>query len=215
MNNMILGISASGRKDGITSKTVQAILEASNSECEYISLSGKKINGCIGCTLCAADNRCQVKDDWNEIAEKLLKADAIVLGAPNYGGTINALGHAFLERMFCFRHREVFSLTGKLGVIVSVEYAREKESAVHSFIKRAFNAQMMAIVGSVSATGYSQCYSCGFGENCGAGNVVRDHGFIDEIKDEHCPLDFKDQKETTFQAYRVGKVLGSILKGRV
>lgn len=47
---MILGISASGKKDGITSKTVKAILESSNSEYEYISLSGKRINGCIGCT---------------------------------------------------------------------------------------------------------------------------------------------------------------------
>ncbi|MHB1126085.1 MAG: hypothetical protein ACYC2T_03875, partial [Bacillota bacterium] len=69
---MILGISASGRKEGITSKTVKAILEATNVEYEYVSLAGKKINGCIGCTKCAADNRCKVKDDWleNKIAPR-------------------------------------------------------------------------------------------------------------------------------------------------
>jgi multimeric flavodoxin WrbA len=38
ITNMILGISASGRKDGITAKTVKAVLAASNCEYEYISL---------------------------------------------------------------------------------------------------------------------------------------------------------------------------------
>lgn len=210
---MIIGISA-GRKEGVTSAVVKKILESSDEEYEYISLSGKKINGCIGCVRCAADNICKQKDDWNEIGSKLLKADAIVFGGPNYGGTINALGHAFLERMFCFRHREVFSLAGKLAVIVSVEYAREKENTVHNFIKKVFDTQMMAIVESVSAIGYSQCYTCGFGGNCGVGNVVRDHGFINEIKDEHYPPHFRDQTEAVFQAHRVGKLLGSILKNR-
>ncbi|MCQ2027243.1 flavodoxin family protein, partial [Clostridium butyricum] len=119
---MILGISASGRKDGVTSKIVKAILEAAGPENEYISLAGKRINGCIGCTLCASDNKCKVQDDWNAIGEKMLEADAIVFGAPNYFGRMNALGHACWERTFSFRHREVFSLAGKLGVIVSVEY---------------------------------------------------------------------------------------------
>jgi multimeric flavodoxin WrbA len=50
------------------------------------------------------------------------KADAIVFGAPNYFGRMNALGHACWERTFCFRHREIFSLAGKLGVVISVEY---------------------------------------------------------------------------------------------
>jgi len=102
---LILGISASARKDGITSAAVKAVLQASGMEYEYVSLTGKRINGCIGCTGCASDNFCKVKDDWNEIGEEMLKAEAIVFGAPNYYGTINALGHACLERTFCFRHR--------------------------------------------------------------------------------------------------------------
>ena len=108
---MIVGISA-GRQKGVTSAAVKAVLEKSGMEYEYLSLSGKKISGCIGCVRCGADNVCKLKDDWNAIGATLLKADAIVFGAPNYGGTINALGHACLERMFCFRHREVFSLAG-------------------------------------------------------------------------------------------------------
>lgn len=211
---MILGISASGRKKGVTSQAVKAILEASKSETEYISLAGKRINGCIGCTGCASDNRCRVKDDWNEIGERMQQADAIVFGAPNYYGTINALGHACLERTFCFRHQESFNLAGKLGVSVSTGYGREKEDPVQAIIKKFMVANMMTVVGTVSAQGYSQCYSCGFGHNCGVGNVVMDHGFIEKIEEKHHPACFKEQESTLFQTHRIGKLLGSILKDK-
>ncbi|WP_411679783.1 NAD(P)H-dependent oxidoreductase [Clostridium thailandense] len=207
---MILGISASGRKDGIISKTVKAILEASNSEYEYISLSGKRINGCIGCTLCAADNQCKVKDDWNEIAEKMLMADVIVFGAPNYGETINALGHACLERTFCFRHREAFSLSGKIGVAVSASYSEEGTNLVNMIIKKSMMINKMSVVGAVSAHGYSQCYTCGFGQNCNAGNVVKKYGPLDKIEKKHLPPSFEEQEDTIFQVNNIGKLLGSL-----
>ncbi|WP_075366329.1 flavodoxin family protein [Desulfosporosinus metallidurans] len=211
---MILGIGASARKDGITSAAVKAVLQASGMEYDYVSLTGKRINGCIGCTRCATDNFCKVKDDWNEIGEKMLKAEAIVFGAPNYYGTINALGHACLERTFCFRHRDVFSLKGKLGVVVSVEYSRETRNTVQTFITKMMQSNKIEIVGAVAARGYSQCYTCGYGASCSIGNVVKDHGFLDEIKSEHCPLHFDEQKDAIDQAYRAGKLLGSELKNK-
>ncbi len=211
---MILGISASGRKDGITSKVVKTILETSNLETEYISLAGKRINGCIGCTRCAADNQCKVEDDWIEIGEKMKKADAIVFGAPNYKGTINALGHACLERTFCFRHRGVFNLAGKLGVSVSTSYGKEKEDPVHLIIKRIMSSNMMAVIDTVSAHGYSQCYTCGYGLDCEAGNIVRTHGFIEKIEEEHYPPCFEGQDDTVFQVHKTGKLLDSILRNK-
>ncbi|WP_366924224.1 flavodoxin family protein [Metallumcola ferriviriculae] len=211
---MILGISASGRKEGITSKAVKAILETTGLETEYISLAGKKINGCIGCTGCAADNQCRVKDDWIEIGEKMLKADAIVFGAPNYYGTINALGHACLERTFCFRHREAFNLAGKLGIAVSTSYGREKEDPVHLIIKNFMIANMMPVIDTVSAQGYSQCYTCGYGHDCGVGSVVKKHGFIEKIEEKHYPPCFKEQEDAVLQTYKSGKLLGSILQNR-
>lgn len=53
---MILGISGSPRKDGGTANAVKKILEESGMESEYISLSGKKINGCISCLGCVEYN---------------------------------------------------------------------------------------------------------------------------------------------------------------
>jgi hypothetical protein len=48
-----------------------------------------------------------------------------------------------------------------------------------------------------------------------AASVVRLHGFIEKIEDKHLPLHFCQQDEAKLQAYKAGKVLGSILRGRV
>ena len=207
---MILGISASGRSDGVTSEAVKAVLKASGQEYEYVSLAGKRINGCTGCTACAADNVCKVQDDWNEIGEKMRNADAIVFGAPNYFSRMNALGHACWERTFSFRHREVFSLAGKLGIAVSVGY--EGEDFVKPQIEDFMLRNKMAIVESVRAQGYGQCYTCGYGHDCSVGRVVRVHGFLDKIEEKDFPPHFAQQDETKNQAYKAGKVLGSILR---
>lgn len=204
---MILGICASGRKDGITSKTVKAVLKSSNCEYEYLSLSGKKISGCLGCTLCAADNKCKIKDDWNEIADKMLVADAIVFGAPNYGGMINALGHACLERTFCFRHKGAFSLAGKLGVVVSTSYIIQENDMISMTIGGVMKSNRMTVIGGVNAHGYSQCYTCGYGHNCSVGNVVKDHGVLNKIEKQHLPRDFEEQEDTIFQVKNIGRLL--------
>ena len=200
----ILGISGSGRADGITAEVIKEILEASGSEYEYVSLAGKRINGCIACMRCAGDNQCKQQDDWNDI----------VFGAPDYYGTLNAVAHACLERTYCFRHQERFFLSGKLGVVVGVDGwdKNSNKSAVINFIKSMMESNKMAIVDSVYAEGFSQCYTCGFGENCGAGSVVSTHGFIEKILPEHYPCRFAGQEDAMAQAYKVGKMLGSMLK---
>ena len=90
----ILGISASGRENGITSEIVSAVLEATGEPYDLVKLAGLHIGGCHGCTRCAADNRCKVMDDWPVIGEKMLTAEAIVFGAPNYYGMINVVDDA-------------------------------------------------------------------------------------------------------------------------
>lgn len=209
----ILGISASGRPDGTVKDAVLAVLEESNQRYEFVSLAGKQVGGCRGCVLCASDNRCKVADDWNAIGEQMLAADAIVFGAPNYYGTINSLGHACLERTFCFRHREAFSLAGKLGVAIGVG-AGPDPSKVVEFIRMVMASNLMPLVGTVKARGQSQCYTCGFGEDCAAGGVVASHGFIERIEQEHLPPPFAEQEDAILQAKKAGKTLGSILRNR-
>jgi multimeric flavodoxin WrbA len=192
---MILGIGASGRKVirnsrgrllcGVTEEMVKYILEKTGEQYEYVSLQGKTINGCQGCACCARDNVCVLDDDWAEIRDKMIEADAVVFGAPNYSGSINALGHAFLERTFSLKHKARV-LAGKINAIVSV--GSGEPGPVEEFILRSFRSNYMAEpVGVLRVEGISQCYICGYGENCAAGGVVARHGFLDKIMDYHFP----------------------------
>lgn len=210
---MILGISASGRKNGMTSQAVKKVLDSTGEQYEFISLSGKIIRGCTACLGCARDNICKLQDDWNEIGQKMRDADAIVFGGTNYFNMLNSLGQATLERTFSFRHMERFILAGKLGVIVSCGY-NPQNNPVKDTIKMFMDTAKMAVVGTVEVGGYSQCYTCGPGMDCAVGNIVRDHGFLTEVLEKHLPKDFNQQDGAKLEAYKAGKVLGSILKAR-
>jgi multimeric flavodoxin WrbA len=217
---MILGIGASGRRVirdshgrllcGVTEEMVQYILDKTGEQYEYVSLSGKSINGCQGCVCCARDNVCVQDDDWPEIRDKMFKADAVVFGAPNYYGSINALGHAFLERTFSLRHRERFPLAGKINAIVSI--GTVEPSPVEGFILKVFRSNYMAEpVGILRVEGISQCYICGYGENCAAGGVVARHGFLDQIRDYHRPT---VSPHAYHRAEIISRRLGDIVRAR-
>ena len=140
----------------------------------------------------------------------MLAADAIVFGAPNYYGSINAIGHAVLERTFCFRHRETFKLAGKLGVAIGT--GKESDSSpVIEFIQKMFRSNLMPVVGTLAVKGQAPCYCCGFGEDCAVGSIVAQYGFVDRITEDMLPPSFAEQSEAVFQAKKVGKTLGSIL----
>jgi len=218
VNVVILGISASGRViernetglllKGVTEDLVKFILENSGEPSEYISLCGKKILGCQGCLKCASDNICKLDDDWAEIRDRIFKASAIVFGAPIYYGTINAVGHAFLERFFSLRHRGKFKLLGKPNVIVTV--GTGEANPAEDLIKSVFRSNYMAApIGVLRAKGLAQCYTCGFGADCTAGAVVRRHGFLNEIRTYHIP---RISPETYRNAQIIAKRLGDTIR---
>ena len=212
---MIIGISGSGRKNAITHAAVEMVLQNTELEYEMISLSNKKINGCIGCTGCASNNICVIKDDFLELAEKLKKADAIVFGAPNYYNMLNGLSHAFWERCFCFRHQDRFALAGKLAVAISTSYSANSANdpvlqQLHTFM----GANHMSVVSSFCVSGYSQCYTCGYGIDCASGNIVKKHGYLDEVLDCHLPLKFEDNADAMLSAKKAGRLLKNIISNR-
>jgi multimeric flavodoxin WrbA len=215
---LILGINASGRSavrndhgilvKGVTEELLKHILTETGEPSEYVHLGGKTIKSCQGCLRCAPDNVCKVEDDWAEIRDKMLQADAIMFGAPIYYGTINALGHAFLERTFSLRHQARFPLTGKTNAIVTV--GKEEPNPAEDYIVKIFRSNYMASpVGTLRAKGIAQCYTCGYGEGCPAGAVVSRHGFLDEIKGYHIP---RIPQETYEKATILAKRLGSVVQ---
>jgi len=193
---MILGISGSGRKNKMIHQAIQEIMKRVEKPSQTISLAGKKINGCIGCTECAEDNICKQNDDWQEIGDLMIQADFIIFGAPNYYGMINALAHACLERTFSFRHRGAFTLEDKIGVSLSTNRKKTESDPIKSKIQMFMKSNKMKILGHVTVGCYDQCYECGYGSLCEVGNVVKKHGKLEKIEEKHLPPEVSEQPET-------------------
>jgi len=206
----ILGISGSCRKDEISSvnKLVRAVLVNTDMEYELISLRGKLISGCIACLGCVTDNICKVKDDMEPLREKIVEADAYVIGAPNYYSMLNAVTHAFLERWFQFRHQEGNLLWGKLGVVVGVGGMDGRMPAAD--IEKFFLYSFIETVASVTGQGAAACYTCGYGETCGVGVPTMLYGEGVKITPEMIP-DVSKQPDVMQAAVDAGRLLGQRL----
>ena len=98
----ILGVSA-GPRDASTSALVRAALigatEVEGVEPRMVSLAGKHVEPCNGCTPCLEAGACVIDDDMTPLYPLLLDADAIVVGTPVYFGTVSGACKAFMERV--------------------------------------------------------------------------------------------------------------------
>jgi multimeric flavodoxin WrbA len=208
----ILGISGSPRKDDRsgTNKLVRTVLEATALDYDLVSLRGKSIDGCIACLGCANDNICKVKDDMTDLRDKIVEADAYVIGAPNYYSTLNAKTHAFLERFFQFRHQEGNTLWGKLGVAVGVG------GTIGNFpaddIEKFFDYNFIKTVAKVGGQGAASCFSCGHGETCHVGIPIMLLGEGIKITPDMIP-DVTKQPDVIKAAEEAGKTLAALLTG--
>ncbi len=206
----VLGISGSPRKEEASGvyKIVETVLHATGCDFELISLRGLKISGCIACLGCVKDNVCKVEDDLAPLREKIIEADAYVIGAPNYYSGLNASTHAFLERWFQFRHQEGNLLWGKLGVAVGVGGSGGHFPA--DDIEKFFLYNFIETVGKVSGQGAASCYSCGYGETCKVGIPYFLYGEGVKITPEMVPSVTK-QDSLMQAAKEAGKLLGQRL----
>jgi multimeric flavodoxin WrbA len=206
----VLGISGSPRKVGTSGvyKLVQTVVENTGCEYEIISLKGKQISSCTACLGCAKDNICKVKDDFQPLREKLVEADAFVIGAPNYFDSMNALTHAFLERWYQFRHQEGRTLWGKLAVAVGVGGIRG--SAPADQIEKMCMVNFIEPVAKVQGQGTASCYTCGYGETCAVGITAFNHGPGVKYTEDMIPNVTK-QADVMAAAADAGKLLGQRL----
>ena len=65
------------------------VFEKEGIETEVIQVGGKNIRGCMSCNSCRKLGRCVINDLVNEVREKLLAADGMVIGSPVYYGSPN------------------------------------------------------------------------------------------------------------------------------
>jgi multimeric flavodoxin WrbA len=148
-----IGINCSPRKGGNTEiliKKVLKVIKESGIETEFIQLGGKKVNGCIACMKCrkAKDGRChQDNVVLNKCIEKMVKADAIIIGSPTYFSDIPAEAKALIDVAGYSLRGAGNPLKKKIGAaVISVRRA----GAIHAFdsINHFFLINEMIIPGS-------------------------------------------------------------------
>jgi len=100
----ILGICGSHRHNGATEYSVKEALKAAETvpgvTTEFVALAGKKLSHCVHCNYCLKNvANCCIKDDYQEIYEKFIEADAYIIGTPVYEMSATPLLQDFLSRV--------------------------------------------------------------------------------------------------------------------
>ena len=211
----VLGISGSPRRDHTTDKLVKEILSKIDGETEFVSLAGKRIGPCIGCLACVEDNICKINDDMKELRQKIVEADAYVIGSANYFSMLNGLTHCFLERFYQFRHNEGKAVAGKPGIAVGVggSGGSAGDFPVKN-IKTFFQYSQIECICEISAQGAACCFSCGYGETCKAGAIHMFFGPGTKITEDIIP-DLSKQPDKIVEAHELGRKLSGRLKALV
>ena len=105
----VIILNASPRKNWNTAKLLQEAqkgAEAAGATTEFVNLYDLKFTGCRSCLACKRKgtqlNKCYWPDDLSPLIDKILQANAVVIGTPVYMGGPTAHFHALYERLgFC------------------------------------------------------------------------------------------------------------------
>ena len=209
MYPQVLGISGSPIKKSNTDRLVQAVLDASDLETEFIKLSRIKVRPCIACLGCKEDNICKPKDDFQELAEKVRHAGAVVVGGYSPYGAVDGFTKAFLERLFSLRHQNGLS-RGKLAVVATTGIGRGAPGLEEASdqIAHALNLEGMEVLGQLKVTGNPECMVCGQSDICPMSALPWIFGDDTEVTPEKfCKVE--DQTETWEQAKVLGQEIGA------
>ena len=149
----IVAFNGSARKGGNTAQLLTMALNElakAGHDTELVELSGQAFPGCIACFKCFEnkDKRCGVKTDMaNDCIEKMLAADAILLGSPTYFADVSAGMKALIERAGMVARANGNMFKRKLGAGV-VAVRRAGASHVFASLNNFFLIGEMIVVGS-------------------------------------------------------------------
>jgi multimeric flavodoxin WrbA len=149
----VIAFNGSVRKEGNTHILLNLVLDelkAEGIETEIYSLAGKPIQGCIACMKCFENKnkRCAVdKDIVNECVQKMIEADAILLGSPTYFADVSAGMKALIERCGMVGRANAGLYKHKVGAAV---VAVRRAGAIHVFnsLNYFFTINEMIVPGS-------------------------------------------------------------------
>lgn len=101
----ILAIKSSPRANGNSNTMIEKILQGAEEKGDIVfryDLNEMDYKGCQACRVCKEKGiYCTINDDLQNYWDKFKTADVIVLGSPNYMGTITGTLKIFIDRHYC------------------------------------------------------------------------------------------------------------------
>ncbi len=118
MSNILVittSLRSRSNSDILAERLIKGAEDAGN-QVEHISLKDKEIRFCIGCLSCQKTQKCVLKDDAVEIAEKVKNADTLVFVTPIYYYEMSGQMKTLLDRLnplypSDYKFRKVYMLT--------------------------------------------------------------------------------------------------------
>lgn len=99
----LLGICGSARAKGnsrfLLDQALEGARETSPVDSQIYTLAGKTISPCISCFRCGREEECTIEDDFQELRDLWVAADAIIYSVPVYHLGIPAQLKAFIDRL--------------------------------------------------------------------------------------------------------------------
>ncbi|MCL2539667.1 MAG: flavodoxin family protein, partial [Oscillospiraceae bacterium] len=119
----VLLINGSPHEKGCTYTALSEVagsLAKNSIETEIYQIGSGPVYGCSACRTCRETNSCVCVLDGdcaNELAEKMLAADGVIIGSPVYYAGPNGALCALLDRAFFSRTKEMFAYKPAAAVV--------------------------------------------------------------------------------------------------
>lgn len=97
----VIGLAASPRLNSNSELLLEAFLagaQKGGAEVEKIRLAEADIHPCVGCELCSLEGVCRFDDSANEILDRLVAADVVVLATPVYFYSVTTHAKLLIDR---------------------------------------------------------------------------------------------------------------------
>ena len=203
MNARVLGISASPQKGGKVDTLVQEILSATRLPHELVRLHSLELRPCKACNGCRADNVCTIEDGWKGLSEKILEANALVIGGWAFSGMLDSSTKILMERFWSLRHHHQLA-RGKVGAAVVVGANPELAGTLADALLQFMRNNGMSALGRVTAAGANPCLGCEDSlEDCEYSGVVAQCGLL-----ERSGLSMYNPVEYQLAALKSARILG-------
>ncbi len=153
----VLLVNGSPHKNGNTAEALRILEKELNDkgvDTVRFQLDGRPVRGCIACGRCTATHRCAFADDQcNELIEKLLETDAVIIGTPVYFAGPNGALCALLDRAFYAAANFGQLLAGKPAAAIATCWRAGATPSIDR-INKYFTFSQMPVVSSDYWNGY-------------------------------------------------------------